>query len=44
VRQALVQLGFAASIADAAVRVARAHVGRNVRLEDFIKEALRNCR
>jgi len=43
-RQALVQLGFAASIADAAVRAARAHVGTDVHLEDFIKEALRNCR
>jgi len=43
-KQALVQLGFPAAIADEAVRTARAHAGTDVSLEAFIKEALRNCR
>jgi len=43
-RQALVQLGFPAAIADQAARAARTHVGTDVTLEAFIKEALRNCR
>jgi len=42
-KQALVQLGFSATIADEAVRAARAHVGTDATLEAFIKEALRNC-
>jgi len=43
-KQALVQLGFPAATAHAALRAACAHVGTDVSLEDFIKEALRNCR
>jgi len=43
-KQALVQLGFSSAVADTAVRAACAHVGTDVSLEDFIKEALRNCR
>jgi len=41
-KQALVQLGFPAAVADAAVRAARAHVGTDVSLEDFIKASLRS--
>jgi len=37
-------LGFSVAIADEAVRVAQAHIGTEVSLEMFIKEALRNCR
>jgi len=33
-----------AAVADAAVRAASAHVDTDVSLEDFIREALRNCR
>jgi len=43
-KQALVQLGFPAVVAEEAVRAAGAHVGVDVSLEAFIKEALRNCR
>jgi Holliday junction resolvasome RuvABC DNA-binding subunit len=43
-RQALVQSGFAAAIADAAVARARAHVGTDVELAALIKAALRYCR
>ena len=43
-KQALVQLGFPAAAADAAVGAASAHVDTEVSLEEFIREALRNCR
>ena len=43
-KQALVQLGFPAAIANEAVRAAHAYVGTEVSLEAFIKEALRNSR
>jgi len=43
-KQALVQLGFPAAVADAAVCAASTHVDTDVSLEDFIREALRNCR
>ena len=43
-RQALVQSGFGAAIADAAVARACARVGTDVELAALIKEALRYCR
>jgi len=40
----LIELGFPAAIATAAVTRARAHVGREVALETLMIAALRACR
>ncbi len=44
VRATLIELGFPAAIATAAVTRARAHVGREVALETLMIAALRACR